>query len=285
MVVDLTRFPYNGITNVRARTLTEAITADPVDHGFVVVTLKAEAGEASSLAAPTRMFAQQLRRSADETGFGGITAYRQLRRDEMGGAVPFDQAFCESVLGDIAARRGTQSDRFPGLVSTENFVLSNTMADWVLMITFGSCDEALAAARAWQHQDSPFAAAFSGHVVRFTINAFQNVMRYANVSLDPDVIQFFNLFPGPGDPDGLWPAWEEVLPRYFDAAEIRSSFPLKALDAQQPLILVNYAHADSVKHFLLSMIFDPNFLEDIERCYEGRGFAFPHPFFCKVVPV
>jgi hypothetical protein len=282
MTVDLTRFPYNAVSNVSARTLTEAIAAEPVDDGFVVVTLKAT--DPSSLAAATRNFAQQLRLSADTTGFQDITACRQLRRDEMGGAVPFDQAFCESVLDDIAARRSTQSSRFPGLAGTEDFVLSNVMADWVLLITFGTTAEALTAAQAWRQPDSAFAASFS-ESVEFTINAFENMMRYAHVSLDPDVIQFFNLFPGPGDPDGLWPAWEEVLPRYFDAAEIRSSFPLKALDPEQPLILVNYAHADSVKHFLLSMIFDPNFLEDIARCYQGRGFAFPHPFFCKVVPV
>ena len=281
-MIDLTKFPYNGLTHPQATTLTEAIAAEPVKDGFVVVTLKA--GDSSSLAPQIRAFAQQLRLSADETGFRDITACRQLRRDEMGGAVPFDQAFCESILDDIAARQGSQSDRFPGLASTENFVLSNTMADWVLLITYGSPEEALAAARAWQREESPFAAAFSGQV-EHTINAFENMMRYAHVSLDPGVIQFFNLFPGPGDPDGLWPAWEEVLPRYFDAAEIRSSFPLKALDPQQPLILVNYAHADSVKHFLLSMLFDPNFIEDIARCYEGRGFAFPHPFFCKVMPV
>ena len=282
MAVDLTRFPYNAVSNASARTLTEAITAEPVDDGFVVITLKA--GDPSSLAAATRTFAQQLRASADGTGFRDITAYRQLRRDEMGGAVPFDQAFCDSVLDDIAARRPTQTDRFPGLAGTEDFVLSNAMADWVLLITFDTTAEAVTAASGWQQPDSAFAASYSASV-EFTINPFENMMRYAHVSLDPDVIQFFNLFPGPGDPDALWTAWTEVLPRYFDAAEIRSSFPLKALDPGQPLILVNYAHADSVKHFLLSMIFDPNFLEDIARCYQRRGFAFPHPFFCKVVPV
>ena len=283
VVTDLTKFPFNGLTDPRASTLTDAITADPVEDGFIVITLKSAGG--TSLAPRIRFFAQQLRLSTASTGFQDITAYRQLRQEEMGGAVPFDQAFCETILDDIATRRDGQSDRFPGLQSTRDIVLSNRIADWVLLVTFASPEQALAASNAWQHEDSQFLDAFADGVEEFTINAFRNMKRYAQVSLDPDAIQFFNLFPGPGDPDALWIAWEEVLPRYFDAAEIRSSFPLKALEPGQPLILVNYAHADSMKHFLLSMCFDPNFLEDIARCYVGRGFAFPYPFFCKVVPV
>lgn len=282
MTVDLTKFPYNGLSNPYATTLTEAIAEDPVEGGFIVITLKSRAGE--DLAPPLRQFAQQVRACADDDGLADITAYRQLRRAEMGGAVPFDQAFCESILDDAAARKDHQSDRFPGLASTQHFVLQNEIADWVVFVAYQTPTEASAAVDAWQQPGSPLST-LSEHVEKYTVNAFRNMKRYAQVSLDPDVIQFFNLFPGPGNPDDLWVAWEEVLPRYFDAAEIRSSFPLTALDPGQPLILVNYAHADSVKHFLLSMIFDPNFGEDIARCYQGRGFAFPHPFFCKVVPV
>ena len=46
---------------------------------------------------------------------------------------------------------------------------------------------------------------------------------YASVSRDPDVIQFFNYFPGPGDADALWQGWQEALPWFFETGEMRSS--------------------------------------------------------------
>ena len=73
-MIDLTKFPYNGLTNPQATTLTEAIATDPVEDGFVVITLKAAGGE--SLAAQARLFAQQLRSAAEDSGLGDITAYR-----------------------------------------------------------------------------------------------------------------------------------------------------------------------------------------------------------------
>jgi hypothetical protein len=105
------------------------------------------------------------------------------------------------------------------------------------------------------------------------------------VSRDPNVIQFFNFFPAPGDADALWQGWQDALPWFFETGEMRSSFPMKALDPEQPLLVVNYAHFDSIKHFFLGVAYDPNYLEVVTRCYADRGFTLPMPFFCKIVPV
>ena len=282
MPVDFTKLAFNTVPHPSADTLTDAIAWDPVSDGFVVVTLKAP--DVAALVPHVRTFAQALRSTASESGVVEITAYRELDRSEMGGAVPFDQSFCDQMLADIAARRDTQVARFPGLASADRLALSNEVADLVLFVTYRSTAEATDAVSAWQQDSSPFRVLLQ-ETQGFTIGAFRNRRQYARVSLDPDAIQFFNLFPGPGDGDGLWEAWQEVLPRYFDVAGIRSSFPLQALDPEQAMLLVNYAHADSMKQFLLGMVFDPNFLEDIKRCYTDRGFAFPHPFFCKVIPL
>ncbi len=282
MSVDFTKLPFNGVTNPTADTLTEAIASPAVSNGFVVVTLKTH--DVPAAVSDVRSFAQSLRASGPQTGLVDITAYRELDRSEMGGAVPFDQSFCDRMLADISARRYTQVERFPGLASADAFALSNPMADLVLLVTFETTAQAMDAATAWREDTSAFSL-LAQRAQGFTIGAFRNMQQYAHVSRDPDVIQFFNLFPGPGDGDDLWKAWQEVLPRYFDVAGIRSSFPLQALDPDQPVLVVNYAHADSMKYFLLGMVFDPNFLEDITRCYVERGFAYPHPFFCKIIPV
>lgn len=281
MSTDLTKLPFNDIANPLAESLTEAITSPAVTEGFVVATLKAP--DVAGVIPQVRSFTQALRAAAARTGLVDVTLYRQLDRTEMGGAVPFDQSFCERMLADISARRDTQVNRFPGLASADAFALSNPVADLVLLATFTTTTAATDAVNAWKADGSPFGS-LAHRVDGFTIGAFRNRRRYARVSLDPNAIQFFNLFPGPGDGDALWQAWQEVLPRYFDVAGIRSSFPLQALDPDQDVLLVNYAHADSMKYFLLGMVFDPNFLGDVTRCYVDRGFAYPHPFFCKIVP-
>lgn len=281
MTVDFTKLAFNGVTDPTADTLTEAIAAPPVTSGFVVVTLKTD--DVPGTVPHVRSFVRSLRADASRTGLLDVTLYRELDRSEMGGSVPFDQSFCERMLADIAARRATQVERFPGLASADAFALSNPVADLVLLVTFETTAAAMESVNAWRDGASAFSS-LAAHLQGFTIGAFRNMQQYAHVSLDPDVIQFFNLFPGPGDGDALWDAWQEVLPRYFDVAGIRSSFPLQALDPDQSMLLVNFAHTDSMKYFLLGMVFDPNFLEDITRCYVQRGFAFPHPFFCKIIP-
>src|SRR5580704_17915279 len=96
MTVDFTKFPFPSLQQPQAATVTEAITAEPVASGFVVITLKAT--DADGFAANVREFASSLRARAGSIGLTDITAYRQLRRDELGGAVPFDQPICESLL-------------------------------------------------------------------------------------------------------------------------------------------------------------------------------------------
>ena len=282
MTTDLTKLPFNAVANPTARSLTEAIFSPPVPDGFVVITLKTR--DVAATVPHVRSFVAALRAVGSQTGLVDVTVFRELDRTEMGGAVPFDQSFCERMLADISARRATQTDRFPGLASADAFALSNPVADLVLVATFTTTTAATDAVTDWKADGSAFGT-LAEHIEGSTISAFRNTRQYAHVSLDPNVIQFFNLFPGPGDADALWEAWQEVLPRYFDVAGIRSSFPLQAMDPDQPMLLVNYAHADSMKYFLLGMVFDPNFLEDITRCYVKRGFEYPHPFFCKIIPV
>ena len=53
----------------------------------------------------------------------------------------------------------------------------------------------------------------------------------------------------------------------------------------QPMLLVNCAHCDSIKTFLVGTLYDPRFVETLKACYGQRGVTAPMPFFCKIVPV
>ena len=148
MTIDFAKFPFPGIENPHASSLTESIKAAPVDSGFVVVTLK---GAGSLVDVKTlRSFACTLRASAGDTGLIDITAYRQLRPDEFGGAVPFDQAICDHILADVEKRRETQADRFPGLKMVTGILEHNAVADWVMLVEFRSPKQALATAERWR---------------------------------------------------------------------------------------------------------------------------------------
>ena len=279
MSLDFTKFPFPDVENPHAATLTQGIRFDPSTAGFVIVTLKT--GEADSFVSTIRSFAQASRSTAGNTGLADITAYREVRVNELGGAVPFDQAICEKVLQD-AQRRGTaQAECFPAAKMVEKMT-SNDLADWVLLVEYQTPEQATAVADAWDQGETSFKA-FVKDVKTHTVGAFKNTKQYGHVSRDPNLIQFFNLFAGPGDPEMLWPAWQEALPWFFESGEIRSSFPLVSLRHSQPLLLVNYAHCDSLKPFLRGVAYDPNFLETITNCYANRGFKLPAPFFCKIV--
>jgi hypothetical protein len=278
MTVDFTKFPFPSLQHPQAATVTEAITAEPVASGFVIITLKAT--DADGFAANVREFASSLRARAVSIGLTDITAYRQLRRDELGGAVPFDQPICESLLHEATSREST---REAGTMVSA-IALGNAVANWVLRIEFRTPELASATARAFNGGDEDFAA-LNRAATEHTVGAFRNMMRYASVSRDPNVIQFFNLFPSPGKLDVLWPAWQEALPWFFEVGGILSSFPLLALDPKQPILLVNCAHCDSIKQFLVGTLYDPRFLETLMACYGQRGVTSPMPFFCKIVPV
>ena len=282
MSVDYTKFPFPYVDNPRAANLTEAIRVDPVSAGFVVLTLKV--GERIDFADTVRAFAETLRAGAQISGLTDITAYREVRSDEWGGAVPFDQAICDVILEDAKKRNTTEAERFPGAKFLLKMIQGNDMADWVLLLEYGTTDQALAAARISNKGQEGFAA-LTKNTKSHTVSAFKNTMGYAKVLRDPNLVQFFNLFPGPGDPEKLWPWWQRALPWLFESGELRSSFPLVSLDASQPLLIVNYAHCDSVKHFLLGVAYNPNFIETITGDYAGQGFKLPLPFFCKIVPV
>jgi hypothetical protein len=257
--------------------VTEAITAEPVASGFVIITLQAT--DTDDFAADVRGFAARLR-AKSSLGLVDIIACRQIRRDELGGAMPFDQPICESLLHEAASRDSTR--QAAGMVSA--ITLGNAVANWVLRLEFKTPELASAAARAFNGADADFAALTNG-TTEHTVGAFRNMMRYASVSRDPNVIQFFNLFPSPGKLDVLWPSWREALPWFFEVGGILSSFPLLALDPKQPMLLVNCAHCDSIKTFLIGTLYDPRFMETLASCYGQRGVTAPMPFFCKIVPV
>ena len=281
MSVDFTKFPFPGLQNPQAATLTEALQYEPVSAGFVVACVK---GTGDDFAAKARAFAQALRADAAKTGLTDITAYRELLPDELGGAIPFDQAICETSLRNAERIEATQSDKFPTIKPAIKVMNQNDVADYVLFAEYKTTDQALAAMKAFNGGDASFKALTQGTKSN-SVNAFRNTMRYAEVSRDPNVIQFFNLFPGPGETEALWAGWQEALPWFFEVGEMRSSFPLVALDPNQPLLLVNYAHADSAKHFFLGVSYDPTYLETVKSAYVDRGFKLPMPFFCKIVPV
>lgn len=277
MTVDFTKFPFPNLWQPQAATVTEAIRAEPVASGFVIITLKAR--DTDGFAANVRAFAAHLRTKAD-IGLTDIIACRQLRRDELGGAMPFDQPICEGLLHEAASRASTKEAA--AMVSA--IALSNAVANWVLRLEFKTPELASAAARPFTGGEAGFTA-LTGATTEHTVGAFRNMMRYANVSRDPNVIQFFNLFPSPGKLDVLWPSWQEALPWFFEVGGILSSFPLLALDPQQPMLLVNCAHCDSMKLFLVGTLYDPRFVETLKACYGQRGVTAPMPFFCKIVPV
>jgi hypothetical protein len=284
MSVDFTKFPYPRIERPDAPTLTEAITVDPVDSGFVVITAKATDPEAFTETA--RDVARLLRAGAGDSGLLEITAYRQLRREELGGAVPFDQPICEAIVARAAQAPPPQAPGMANMGSlAQQIVLGNPHANWVLLLEYGTPAQATAAARASTDGGESAVTELSNAVTEHSVGAFKNMNGYASVSRDPNVIQFFNLFPAPGDLGVLWPAWQEALPWFFEIAEFRSSFPLLALDPNQPILLVNYAHCDSTKHFLNGALHDPEFMRLMMTCYLQRNIAIPTPFFCKIVPV
>ena len=278
MTVDFTKFPFPSLHQPQAATVTEAIKAEPASSGFVVITLKAT--DADGFAADVRAFAQHLRAEASSSGLTDIIACRQLRRDELGGAMPFDQPICESLLHEAANRESTR--RAAAMVSA--IALGNAVANWVLRLEYRTPELASAAARAFNGGTEAFTALNRG-TTEHSVGAFRNMMRYATVSRDPNIIQFFNLFPSPGKLDVLWPSWQEALPWFFEVGGILSSFPLLALDPKQPMLLVNCAHCDSMKPFLVGTLYDPRFVETLAACYGQRGVTAPMPFFCKIVPV
>ena len=283
MPVDYTRFPFPGIENPHAASLLDALAYSPVQEGFVVILIKVSDG--GDYLGQVRAFARALRADAARSGFIEITAYRHIRADEMGGAMPFDQAICEEMLRNAERHLAEEPDKFPALKAAIAVAEGeNKAADWALMIEFTTTGQALAAANAWKGEDEAFAVLVQGTGSN-SVNAFRNAKRYAHVSRDPNVIQFFNLFPGPGASDDLWLAWLDAVPWFLEMGEFRSSFPLIALDPDQSMILMNYAHIDSVKHFFAGAFYDPTYLRTIKTCYSDRGFALPLPFFCKIVPV
>ncbi|MBN9089002.1 MAG: hypothetical protein J0J01_19005 [Reyranella sp.] len=278
MSFDFTKFPYPALYNPGAASRTEAIRTGPVSSGFAVITLKTP--QPKACLPDIREFARALREGTGDIGLGDITAYRHIDRDELGGAMPFDQPVCEGLLKAAASREQTKAAA--GMVSS--LVLSNPRADWVLLVEFELPEQAQDAVAGWREGRDGFDE-LAAHSTATTIGAFKNMKRYASVSRDPNVIQFFNLFPSPGSVDVVWTAWQDALPWFLEVAEIRSSFPLVALDEEQPILLVNYAHCDSIKHFLIGTLHDPGFREVMESCYARRDVTSPMPFFCKIVPV
>lgn len=277
MPVDFTKFPFATIVRPEAPTLTEAIAHDPVGTGFVVITLKSK--DSASMTVAVRTFADLLRSQAADSGLVAVTAYRQILREELGGAMPFDQPVCVSILEE-ASKGGGQI----GVRASET-VLENPRLDWLVLLEFGAPEMASKAAAAFNSGSDDGFKTLQSAGQNVTVGAFKNMRRYSSVSEDPNVVQFFNLFDAPGDLDTLWSSWQDALPWFFEIAEFRSSFPLLALDPKQPVLLVNRAHLDSTKHFLNGALHDPTLANVVATDYAQRGVTLPDPFFCKMVPV
>jgi hypothetical protein len=282
MTVDYTKFAFPYVENTHAPTLTDAIRVAPVDAGFVVLAIKLM--DPAGFEVALRKFAQAVRVDAGQSGLQEVTAYREFRPDEWGGAVPFDQSIIEKVVNNARERAESQSDRYPTLHPALKMAETNDIADYTLLLKYATKEQALAAVAAWSGGDAAYGE-LTADATNITFGAFQNMFGYASVSRDPNVIQFFNFFPGPGDADALWQGWQDALPWFFETGAMRSSFPLKALNPEQPLLVINYAHFNSVKEFFLGVAYDPNYLEVVESCYVKRGFKLPMPFFCKIIPV
>jgi hypothetical protein len=276
MSVDFTKFPFSTVVRPDAATLTEAITADPVDSGFVVITVKA--ADQGTLASAVATFVGAARANAVNSNLVDVSAYRQLRADELGGAVPFDQPICEAILADAGHDVATIGAR------AEATVLKDPRVDWLILLAYRTPDAAIQAVKVFSSGTKAEFAPLATVSEMSTAGAFKNMKRYSSVSRDPNVIQFFNLFGEPDDLDVLWKAWQDALPWFFELGEFRSSFPLLALDPNQEFLLVNYAHLDSTKHFLKGSLTDPSFADLIKTCYLARNVTLPAPFFCKIAP-
>ena len=266
MAVDFHKLPFSFVANPQAASLTEAIAHEPSRSGFIVITATAIYPE--GFAETVRHFARMVRANALDSGLIDLTAYRQLRADELGGSVPFDQEACKAIV-----KRGQE---------VKGMILENPRANWLLVLEYRTPEMALREAK---RDSAGFAAILSNAARDFSVGAFQNMRQYSTVSRDPNAVHFFNLFGAPGDTAVLWPAWQEVLPWFFEIAEIRSSFPLLALDPAQQLLLVNHGHCDSTKHYLNGVFYDPEFRRLMQASYFDKDVTTPTPFFCKLVPV
>lgn len=282
MPVDYARFPFPSVSAPHAASLTEAITVEALSEGYAVVTVKS--GTAGDLTPLVRDFAKALRAKGTDFGLHDITAYREIRAGELGGTVPFDQEICARMLNDAKERLAADPDRWPRTKWAIKMMERNDFADWTLLVEFATVGHAERAVAGWNGGCEDFAR-LTRDSASHTAGAFANTKGYARVSRDPAAIQFFNFFPGPGDRDVLWAAWQAALPWFLEIGEFRSSFPLVARDPDQALLVVNFAHLDSLKHYFLGVAYDPNFFETVSRCYLDRGFKAPEPFFCKIVPV
>jgi hypothetical protein len=223
MTVDFTKFPFPSLQQPQAATVTEAITAEPVASGFMIITLKATDPDGFAANAPARQGRQH--RPHRHHCLSPTPARRTWRRDAVRsihlrkpaarGRKPAEHAGgCRDGFRDRAQQCG-------GELGAEARIPNA-----------GARVRGGARLRGWR---CGFRHA-TGATTEHTIGAFRNMMRYASVSRDPNVIQFFNLFPSPGKLDVLWPSWREALPWFFEVGGILSSFPLLALDPKQPML-------------------------------------------------
>jgi hypothetical protein len=214
MATDLARFPFPSLSNLQASTITEALAHEAAGGGFVFLTFQARQPEA--FVENMREFAHNLRCNSPVARLTDIKAFRQVRREEAGGAMPYDQAICDQL--------------FQQAPPIQTIVLNNPAANWLILLDTDSPESALALAETLDTGENgmkALAEASSQH----SIGAFRNARQYARVSYDPDVVQFFNLFPGPNNLDVMWKAWTESLPWFFEYTELRSSFPLRFAQA------------------------------------------------------
>ncbi|MFZ1362177.1 MAG: hypothetical protein WAS05_04480 [Candidatus Nanopelagicales bacterium] len=183
MPTDFSKLQFPAFANTSAASLTEALTADPVDNGFLVLTCKVKDNSDAFLVS-LRAFVAELRADAQNSDLTDITAYRQVMRSELGGTVPFDQPVCEALLDRVARNQDSEAKG----IGVESIVLNNPRADWIVLLEYSTPDAALSASQQLTNGLGSFADAVS----EYTVGSFANKHQYSRIPHNPDVIHFFN---------------------------------------------------------------------------------------------
>ncbi len=281
MSVDFKYLDFSPVFNQQANNLTEALRGEPVPNGFVFLSFKMDIQKTTETAFFGAL--ETYLRSLDNKAIQSIKIYRQLKENELGGIVPFDQGICEKYLDE--KMNVNFIIRFIHKVYTlRDLLFKNKLIDVGVYISCTDHAAALSLAHFFENNSDMSWRSLLNNSQRYDIGAFKNMAIYSTVSDDPNKIQFFNLFPAPGKLESIWHSWLKSLPWFFEIANFRSSFPLLALNESQKTLLINAAHWDSAKGFIIGANYDPAF-KKILKGYMKDRVSLPYPFFCKIEKV
>lgn len=229
------------------------------------------AKEVAAFVEPLQQFAAAERRDAPINHLISVKAFRQLHRDEVGGAVPYDQPICEELLS-----------RAPAILHQTLF--DNHVANWLLFLEFEtpvSAQVFVDGLNAGKHESHYLIDASSAH----GFSAFRNMRQYSRITYDPALIHFFNLFLAPGDRDKFWQIWQQATPGSLKLPKCVLPFRCKDCATTSLCCRVNPAHWDSLKHFIHGAMYDTYFQQEVMQGMWFSNGVELHPFFCKIVSV